>query len=323
MKKHIGANMSKYDYSKYPTDEGWPQEAEEMEFWGLHEIDGRIEVDVERYAEACEQTGIKDFMPKELFDNPTVDYYIPTVKERYDYTCNYFQDKINRLINTWNEEYKPVFRKIKTPSEVRDNVRIGMIMETSDMDCIDDIDVEAAMAGVRRIATYERIINEMYCMFLMKVCSEVDRIILSAVSTLGYTDENFDMREFKIFSEGKNGSVKLWHLKQYKDFDKLHKINNFIKHNSVGAFKTLDKYCHECVVVREGVEYKNGMYAGDWLNFKESDIDKLLNSIKVFFYDYCKRILGENIDRCYWDNDDYFIDAYHQMMYPADYFGFP
>ena len=318
-----GVNMSKYDYSKYPTDEPWPQATFEMEFWGLHQVNGRIEVDVKRYAEACEQTGIKEFLPDELFKKPTVEYYVPSTKNRYDYTRNFFYDKISHLIGTWNEEYKPVFRKIKTPAEVESNVRLNMIAVTSDMEDIDDIDVEARMAGVMRIPSYHRIINEMYCMFLMKVCSEIDRIILFAVSSLGYTDEQFDMREFKIFSEGKNGSVKIWNLKHYKEFDKLHKINNFLKHNSVKSFSSLDKYFPECIAKHDGIEYANGMYAGDWLNFQESDIDSMLKSVLIFLEDYCRRILGENIDRCYWDNDDYFLDAFKEMRNPMDYFGVP
>lgn len=57
---------------------------------------------------------------------------------------------ISDLRRQWEEEYKPVFAKIKTPSETFDNYRTGAMMYTSSADDLDEIEVEARMAAFRR-----------------------------------------------------------------------------------------------------------------------------------------------------------------------------
>lgn len=64
------------------------------------------------------------------------------------------------------------------------------------------------------------------------------------------------------------------------------------------------------------------MYAGDWIIIKADYIDNLFLKLELFFEDYCKIILGENIDEAEWNYDDYFRKAYTNFIYPDDYFGF-
>ena len=67
--------MGKYDYSKYSNEE-WSADLLKQDFWGLHEIDGRIEVDVERFALACELATEPNYCPEEL--KKIGGYYIPS-----------------------------------------------------------------------------------------------------------------------------------------------------------------------------------------------------------------------------------------------------
>lgn len=63
---------------------------------------------------------------------------------------------------------------------MKEGYRLDQISYTSCSDDYDEIDVEAMFAELRREAKYKKIINELYCMFISKICTEVDRISLLA-----------------------------------------------------------------------------------------------------------------------------------------------
>lgn len=69
--------------------------------------------------------------------------------------------------------------------------------------------------------------------------------------------------------------------------------------------------------------YENGMFAGDWIIVKENYIDDLLDKLIIFFEDYCRVYLKEDIEKSKWDYDDYFYTAFKQMKRPLNYFGIP
>ena len=105
----------------------------------------------------------------------------------------------------------------------------------------------------------------------------------------------------------------------------LHKICNFLKHNSKEAYNTIKNLYPDNVRSKEkgtaSTDFENGMFAGDWIIIKEGYIDKTLKQLKIFFADYCKVYLKEDVDNAYWNYDDYFKDAVSQMRYPYDYWG--
>ena len=65
------------------------------------------------------------------------------------------------------------------------------------------------------------------------------------------------------------------------------------------------------------------MFAGDWIIVKENYIDDLLDKLIIFFEDYCRVYLKEDIEKSKWDYDDYFYTAFKQMKRPLNYFGIP
>ncbi len=322
---------TKYDYLKYVNcNFSSYKELSEKEFFGLHEVNGRIEIDVERYKEACEIVGIKDFMPKELFDDESIKYFIPKKKSRYDYMVNVYLDSLLEFISNWNQEYKPLFKNIMTPSDVEDSYRTNALMYTSCSDDYDDISIEARLEGFRRIEQYNRIINELYCLFINKVCTEVDRISLLAMTKAGFTGIDFSFKEFKAFSEGLlNGQkvIDFTKLKKYNAYNMLHKINNFLKHNSVESYMTLKKlYPDNVASIENGkakFEYENGMFAYDWIILKPNYIDDVLVKLQIFFKDYCFNYYGEDSKDAEWNHDDYFLNAVREMSNPAEYYGLP
>ncbi len=299
------------------------------QYWGLHPKASRIHIDTKRYKKICEEVGITDFLPEGMFANRSTPYYIPTKVNRHDYMINIFKDLINELRRDWFEEYKPIFDKIKTPKEVAESIRFNSIIYTSNSDDWDEIDFESMMGGIRRSQQYTKIINSLYCEFITKICTEIDRITLIVMCELGYKGTDYNFNTFAKFSDGlqkdKNG-IKLLHLSKYNSYNLLHKINNFLKHNTLHAYNELKKHYPANVRnIENGTakqEYQNGMYAGDWIILKENYIDKLFNKLLKFFQDYCKKFVKEDVDRADWDYDGYFLDAFHQMKYPLRYWGF-
>lgn len=312
--------MGKYDYSGY--DDKNMGGSEDPGFWGLHRVGGRIEVDVKRYVDRCGDLNARENIPKQ-FEDGGIEYYVPSKLERYDYTVNYLMDSLDGLRDDWREEYKPAFSKIRTPKDVEEGYRLSAIAFTGDSDDYENIDTDARLAAVKRISKYDSVLNELYCMFLSKVCIETDRFLLNAISSLGYEGRDFDMKSFVTFCNGRNGAVSFSDIEGSGQFSKLHDVNNFIKHNSEKSYGALRRFHPECVWYDEEGKhpYENGMYAGDWLKFEEADIEDFLRDLRVFFRDFCRKILGEDPDRAWWDYDGFFVAAFNDMKDPCAYLG--
>lgn len=202
------------------------------------------------------------------------------------------------------------------------------MMFTSDPDDLDEIGIDAMFGGIRRARKYNEIINSLYCQFISKICTEIDRYTLIVMCELGYKGNDYNFKSFAKFSDGlqkdKNG-VKLSGLSKYNAYNLLHKINNFLKHNTISSYNDLKKYYPANVCsVENGTakeEYQNGMFAGGWIILKENYINDIFDSLTKFFEDFCKQFVKEDIERATWDYDEYFIDAFNQMKYPLQYWG--
>ena len=115
---------------------------------------------------------------------------------------------------------------------------------------------------------------------------EIDRITLIALSDIGYDETNFSVGSFKTFADGlaakTNKKIKLLDLDGFNAYKMLHMINNFIKHNSIDAYEKLKNNYPNNVYSKENntteLEYKNGMYAGDWIILKEGYIDNVFGN---------------------------------------------
>ena len=289
----------------------------DMHYWGLHEVNGRIEVDLKRYEEAC-GSFCSEFLPDEIKGKDKL--YVPSKKNRYDYTSNYMRDCLYDMKEDWENEYKPLFKAIMTPNQVRDQSRLNAIMFESDMDCIDDIEIDAAIDGFRRYESYNRIIKELYCVFIMKVCAEIDRTLLKSLSSIRYDEIDFSIHEFIVWCNGKNSSVRVQSLKKWNEFTKFHDVYNFLKHNTERSYEAVKKHHPECLIEYD-VEYENGDFSYDWINIKETDIDQFLSDMRTFSEDFCEKILGENLKMSYWDHDDYFRAMFHEVRDPWTYLG--
>lgn len=269
------------------------------------------------------------FLPNGLFKQRNTVYFIPSKIKRIDYKVNIFRDMIFSLKNEWKNEYKPLLSKIKTPSEVYENARIAGICVTSCSDDFDEIELDARMDSFRREASYNKIINELYCMFIQKVTAEIDRFTLLFMVDCGYKRTDFSFDNFAKFTEkyvGKDRSRDLFRsLKGYNCYSLLHRINNFLKHNSKDAYNSL-LYTYPANVrsVKMGTakeEYQNGMFAGDWIILKTNYLDEIFDKLIGFFEDYCNKVLHEDLEESKWNYDEYFENAFYEMKNPKKFFG--
>lgn len=309
----------RFDYSKIESKA-------DFQYWGIHPTKGRLHIDTKRYKKICEHEGMTEHMPEGMFQNRHTPYFIPAKKKRYDYKYNIFRDLILSLKKDWFNEYKPCFERIKTPNEVYEQSRLGMLAYTACSDDYDNIDIEARWNGFRRESKYIEVINSLYFQFIQKICVEVNRYLLIVCKELGYKGNDFNLDKFYTFSDGiinDKSQPKIETFKGYNAFNLLNKTNNFLKHNSVVAYQKLKRYYPKNIAYHKDIKYENGMYAGDWIKLKDNYIDEIFDKLIIFFGEYCKNILGEKIQEAEWNYDDYFRDAFKLFQYPLEYWGIP
>ena len=317
------------DYSKFASKPSWRDPTLQLlEFWGLYEIDDRIQIDVVRYITACKSVGLTEFIPEQL-PNKEDNFFLPKRIHRHDYAINIFNDLINQFASDWELEFKPILGKIKTPKDVYNETRCHELMFTSCADDIDDIETNAWLKSYNRQLKYNQIIQSLYCQFIMKLATEVDRFTQLALKTVGYNDIDFSFNRFldfiKTIQRNNNEYVELKDLKGFNAYNMLHKINNFLKHNTISAYQDLELHFPNNVKSIKNntarCKYENGMFAGDWIIIKENYIDNLIKKLRVFFEQFCSLILKEDINDAKWNYDDYFIDAFHNLKDIESYLG--
>lgn len=269
-----------------------------------------------------------DFLPNDLFKQRNTVYYEPSKVKRYDYKVNIFKDLLKELKSDWSREYKPLLNKILSPKEVEDGYRTNELCRTSDSDDYDEICIEAQIAGMKRMSKYNQVTQSLYCQFIQKMATEVDRFTLIVMVESGWKGTDFTINSFRAFSDGllkQKDKTKICTLSEYNSYNLLHKLNNFLKHNTVESYKTLKKFYPDNVASIENgktnQQYKNGMFAGDWIIIGPNYIDELLDKLIIFFEDYCRVYLHEEISKSDWDYDDYFYDAYKEMRFPENCLG--
>lgn len=321
--------VERFDYSKYESKDPWNHDVlQNYEFWGFHPKHGRLRIDTKRYKKACEKVGINDFLPSELFQPRNTVYFVPLKVKKYDYKINLIRDNIHSLQEDWEREFKPILGRITSPDDVEEKSRMSRLSMMGSAEDYDDICLESKMDGFRRIVGYERALNLFICMFLQKIVTEIDRFTLNFMVECGYKGTDFSFENFLKFSDNLYGSQSINVFKSLKEYDSytlIHKINNFLKHNSRESYKSLyylyPKNVKSLKNKTANIEYKNGMYAGDWIILEKDYIDNLFSKLIVFFEDYCKMYLHEDISNSRWNYDEYFYNAKKEMEYPEHYLG--
>ena len=306
--------VQRFNYKKIEQD---GNSRNRLEYFGVHKRNGRLHIDTKRFKKMLLRYDGKEFLKEGMFKNRTTTYLIPKKVHRCDYKVNIIRDLLSNLQADWNNEFNPLLTKIKTPEEVSENSRLNMISATACFDDYDEIDIESRMKGIKRIPKYESVIQSLYCQFICKICAEIDRSTLILITSLRYLDNRFDLGKLTKFTDDlmhKSGAHLIEKLSEFSSFDMLHKINNFLKHNTLSTYNALKKKYPKNVRNNiNGKPYENGMFAGDWIIVKDGYIDKLFIELIKFFEDYCKTIVGEDLEESKWNYDEYFSEAVKEV----------
>lgn len=315
-----------FDYSKSnPND---------YEYFGFHLKDGRYHIDTKR----LKKLHIDYCFPKELFTLPrNTHYFTPSHKNINDWGINILLNQLNKLSNDWNEEYRYVINEIKTPEQVEENVRIDEMMMTSCSDDYDQIQEDAFFAGIHRLAKYEEVIKSIHLQYLQKIFTEYFRALLLTIKDRGYENkEDFTFEKlcgyvqarFNVENKRANPLFKLPH---YRYLDILNKIDNFLKHNTVRSYNALAnnpfekdeelKAFQSTFVLSNdeaGIEYENGMYAGDWLKIGPEFVNETLENLREFSKEFCKLMYDEDSHEAWWNSDEHLINLLrNEVIHPS------
>lgn len=317
-----------FDYSKYgPRD---------YTYYGFHLKNGRYHIDTKR----LNKLGYSGYFPDELFSTPrNTHYFIPKHKSEADYAINLLIEMVNRLSSLWNTEYKDAINGLKTPAQVKEEVRTGMLMySSSPKNDMDDINLQSFMAGIHREGEYNDVIRSIHLQYLQKMFTEYFRTILLVIKERGYkNDYNFEYYDFcEYVQEQTNISTPelnpLFKLPHFKYFDLLAKINNFLKHNTRKSYKSLANNSKEkdlehkrflsSFIVGEKeakTKYENGMYAGYWLKIDSTFVDEMLKDLYEFSVELCGLLYNETVSEASWNSDDYLVRVLREEIIDSPY----
>jgi len=142
------------------------------------------------------------------------------------------------------------------------------------------------------------ILKSFFFQHIQKIAVEVERAMLIVCCNRGYTEERFTIGKFYEFSDSfvKDSQSIIEKFPKYNAFCLLLRMNNFLKHNSISAYKELKEDYPDNIDRRNKTVYENGMYAGDFIYLQAGYLDKIFDKLLIFFAEYCKVILGESID---------------------------
>lgn len=297
MKKN--SKVIRKDYSKLDALDDYRN----LEYWGLIKKDGRVLIDTKRWL----KKGL--YLPNEAKLRKTV-YFKPEKEYRDDYYCNRFIDLIRELKNEWNNELVPIIKKLKTPRQVEDEVRVDSMADG--IFEYDEANIHAMMQGMKRTAAYYKMIGSIYGQFVLYFFTVLESETLKVMNELGYENPSFNKNFFEKFFNSllEKNRMKLEKIDSYSHYDMVRKVNNFLKHSSLDTYKKIkDKYSHLLIKKDDDTypEYMHGDYGLWFLKIDDTYLDILFKKLPAFYSDLFKYSIDENVETASWNYDKYFI----------------
>lgn len=295
--KAIGKNYDKLEKEN---------QYDKIDYYGLIAKNGRIKVDTKRY---------KKFfaIPNNKIENRHSVYYLPTRIHRLDYKCNWFRDLLVWYKQLWNDEYKNFISSIKTPKQIEDSARIEYLSDG--ILEYDEANEKAFMAGLKRISNYKIIIKSLYAQFFHLLMSNIDALCLKMLTSCGYKEDDYTKMQFDNYMQKLQGDnpIAFRQYENYQLYDRAFTVWNFLKHNSLKAYKNL-KSRYPNMIWDPGENYQNGESALFVVKLDEKFILDCINNLHLFFDELCEKSLGENADDAQWDYDDYFLEKVQDQI---------
>ena len=247
----------RHDYSKCPDS---PKR--DKEYYGIFKKkDGYVHIDTKRFKKTLKELGATEFWHDGMAANRSTPYLIPSRMKRHDYYVNIFRDSLEGLSREWREEFLPAIKTLRTPKEVEDGARLAALSTRSGEDTFDEANMIGTIAGWKRESSYWRAVEAIRFSFIERMACEVDRSVAYVLSKTGEIGDDYSSADLDIFLKKKiKKRYPLATIQENRAFNSLHKINNFLKHNTVSSYKKLAKYCSGFAVIDEKRPYETGMY---------------------------------------------------------------
>ncbi len=285
------------------------------EYFGIFIRKGRVHVDTKRFKKALGRMGAQQFWNDAMNGNRSTPYLIPKKIHRDDYGVNISLSIIEKLRADWSEEFLPAIKAIKTPAAVGEDARMGALAIHSGEDACDEAQMIGMCASIERSPRYYDVITTLYCSYVQRIASECDRAMALMFRKRGNVGDAFKFDELiGHINELAAGDKKkrLERVQQYKAFESIRKLDNFLKHHTVKSYQAVKKFCPQYLAKKDD-RFQNGMYAPNWLDFPENFIEEILLQLEVFFTDFCSMFFGETAGEADWNNDDYFLHVYREV----------
>lgn len=303
-KKKRNPKSKNHNYSKYTYKlNGVEIPRSDERYYGIHKHGSRIKIDIKRLKKINIST-----IPMNVLDAASriprsTTYFEPKHAKRSDYTVNQFRDKLKELSESW-QEYKMAFSKIKTPSDIAENVRLDYLnIGWSDNE---DATTEGFLAGTKRECTYLRLWISLCTQFIHQMASELLAVLLQKCVSLGFKEkDNISRGKLHNFlNDFQKRDLKIENLKSYSTYDKFFMVWNMLKHNSEDLFKKIQKKYPDMILKNN---YQNGQLSQFYLKISNDYIEKMFDDLMPFYEELSKTFFDEDTDSANWNYDEYFI----------------
>jgi len=275
------------DYSKFYEFE--------IPYYGLLYKHGKLRIDVKRLEKSYHGGQIDDEIIQIMKTrNFKTGYFIPDKEKYADYKFNYFKQTFKDLKDLWNNEFKTVLDKIKTPEEVGQDAFIGNLA-TGIYD-YDECSTIRFMESFKRENKYYSVIKSLYSQFIHYMASVLEHVTLTIMVKDGYQDECFSRRDLDIHVTSKS-SVSIKDYENNYIYDKFYSVWNFLKHNSLSTYKKVYEKYPDILL---STEYQNGQFALKFLKIDEEYVNEMLDKLILFYEELCQKAFKENTQESSW-----------------------
>lgn len=270
----------------------------------------RIRIDPIRYNK---KIGLNKEQLK-VINNRKTHYFYPYRQKYYDYSCNYIREEFSSLKSMWQYEFKPI---IDAAIEKIESMKFGPGDDYNFLCGVSSFGAANARTkwkteSSRITADYKKfgLKTNQYASFFHLMASRIEAIMVKVLRI-----NNVDTK--KHIREVIDGTViqkdkKIEELDNYKDYDMLYSIWNFIKHNNLSAHKKMFNHYKHLLFSEE--DYQSGNLAIYYVSIDEKMINELLEGVEKFLVCYCNLVLKENYDEALWNYDDYFISQVNDQI---------
>ncbi|HUX20839.1 MAG TPA: hypothetical protein VMW69_06340, partial [Spirochaetia bacterium] len=144
----------------------------------------------------------------------------------------------------------------------------------------------------------------LYAQFFHQMAAQIEALTVKILYRNGY--ERPDFRRAKFYTFLGNDRKAIAGIDGHSEYAKVYAIWNFVKHNSLSAYKTIKGKFVD-------VLYEDNYHQGDlgcyYVKFSDELFDSMLDGVELFLKGYCELVLHEDPREARWNYEDYFLSA--------------